>query len=234
MPTSPPSVTTLPSPVPSRDDPANFPTRADAFLTALPTFQTDTNSVAANVYANAVEAAASATSAASSQASATASATAAASSASSAAAAAGAALWVSGTTYPIGAVVYSPVSYLIYRRRTAGAGTTDPSADPTNWALASAVAPVKSASLTGTATLASGGVYHVDTTGGSFTATLPPSPAAGDWVLLRDVARNCATANLTLDPNGANVYGAEQNYVMDVSGENVLLIVDATLGWIRG
>lgn len=233
MPTAPPSVTTLPTP-PSRSDPANFPTRGDAFLAALPTFQTDTNAVGANVYANAVEAAASATAAADSQESATASQTAAAASAAAAAGFAGAAAWVSGTTYAIGAVVYSPVSYLIYRRRTTGAGTTDPSADPTNWALASAVAPVKSASLTGTATLASGGVYHVDTTGGAFTATLPPSPAAGDWVLLRDVARNCAAANLTLDRNGANVYGAAQNYVMDVSGETVLLIVDSTLGWIRG
>ena len=88
--------------------------------------------------------------------------------------------------------------------------------------------------LTGPTTLTARTAYHVDTTGGAFTATLPPSPAAGDWVLLRDVARNCATANLTLDRNGANVYGAAQNYVMDVSGETVLLIVDATLGWVRG
>lgn len=128
MPTLPPSVTTLPTP-PSRSDPANFPTRGDAFLAALPTFQSDTNAVGANVYANAVEAAASATSAASS--------------AAVAAASAGAPVWVSGTTYAIGAVVYSPVSYLIYRRRTAGAGTTDPSADSTNWALVSAVVSVK-------------------------------------------------------------------------------------------
>jgi hypothetical protein len=49
-------------------------------------------------------------------------------------AAAGTVVWVSGTTYAIGDIVYSPITYLSYRRKTAGAGTTDPSADSTNWA----------------------------------------------------------------------------------------------------
>lgn len=43
--------------------------------------------------------------------------------------------WVSGTTYTAGQVRYSPADSLNYRRRTNGAGTTDPSLDPTNWAL---------------------------------------------------------------------------------------------------
>lgn len=43
--------------------------------------------------------------------------------------------WVSGTTYTAGAVRYSPVDFLNYRRKTNGAGTTDPSLDTTNWAL---------------------------------------------------------------------------------------------------
>ena len=47
---------------------------------------------------------------------------------------AGAAKWVSGTTYALGAAVWSPVDRTIYRRIVAGAGTTDPSADTTNWA----------------------------------------------------------------------------------------------------
>lgn len=59
----------------------------------------------------------------------------AAASAQAASAAAGAAVWVSGTTYAAGIVVWSPLNYLVYRRKTAGAGTTDPSADSTNWAL---------------------------------------------------------------------------------------------------
>lgn len=45
--------------------------------------------------------------------------------------------WITGTTYAIGDLTWSPTDYLTYRRKTAGAGSTDPSADSTNWALAS-------------------------------------------------------------------------------------------------
>lgn len=61
-----------------------------------------------------------------------------ASNASAAAASLSAALWVSGTTYTAGVVVYSPIDKFNYRRKVTGAGTTDPSNDPTNWALLTA------------------------------------------------------------------------------------------------
>lgn len=57
----------------------------------------------------------------------------AASSAAAAAAAAAASMWVSGTTYAAGSVVYSPIDFQSYRRIVSGAGTTDPSLDPTKW-----------------------------------------------------------------------------------------------------
>jgi len=41
--------------------------------------------------------------------------------------------WVSGTTYAIGDPRYDPTNFQAYRRRTVGAGTTAPNADPTNW-----------------------------------------------------------------------------------------------------
>jgi hypothetical protein len=63
MPTSPTPITTLPT-APSRADPANFATRADAFLGQLPTFGTQANAVGSVTYTNAVEAAASANAAA--------------------------------------------------------------------------------------------------------------------------------------------------------------------------
>lgn len=44
------TITALPTP-PSRQDPANFPTRGDAFLAALPTFATEANALAADVNA---------------------------------------------------------------------------------------------------------------------------------------------------------------------------------------
>ena len=42
--------------------------------------------------------------------------------------------WVSGTSYTTTAVVQSPINDRWYKRIIAGAGTTDPSADSTNWA----------------------------------------------------------------------------------------------------
>ncbi len=55
MPTAPTPITPLPT-APSRADPANFPARADAFLSALGTFGTQLNAAATNAFNNAVEA----------------------------------------------------------------------------------------------------------------------------------------------------------------------------------
>lgn len=50
---------------------------------------------------------------------------------------AGAVLWVSGTTYVVGDARYSPINLQTYRRKVAGAGTTDPSLDAGNWVIVS-------------------------------------------------------------------------------------------------
>ncbi|RAK68828.1 hypothetical protein [Phenylobacterium kunshanense] len=60
MPTAPTPIAALPTPVPTTADPANFDTRADALLEAMPDMVTEMNSVADVTYDNAVEAAASA------------------------------------------------------------------------------------------------------------------------------------------------------------------------------
>lgn len=111
-------ITPLPTP-PSRAVPATFSTLADAFLSALPTFQSEANALGAEVSATASEVAAN-----------TAIATAAAN---DAVAVASAVKWVSGTTYAQGVTVWSPTNVLTYRRKIAGAGTTDPSGDGANW-----------------------------------------------------------------------------------------------------
>lgn len=106
------TITALPSP-PSRQDPTNFNDRADAFLGALPAFATEANAVASETNT------ASANAVAANQA---------------VIAATNITKWVSGTTYENGAVVWSPINGLAYRRITAsGSGTTDPSADSTNY-----------------------------------------------------------------------------------------------------
>lgn len=43
------------------------------------------------------------------------------------------AVWVTGTTYAYGYEVFSPIDFQTYRRKVAGAGSIDPSADTTNW-----------------------------------------------------------------------------------------------------
>lgn len=105
-------ITPLPS-VPSRQDPVNFNDRADAFLGALPLFQSEANALSTEVNtasANAVAAN------------------------NAVIAATNITKWVSGTTYAEGAVVWSPINGLGYRRITAsGSGTTDPSSDTTNY-----------------------------------------------------------------------------------------------------
>lgn len=144
MPTSPTPMTPLPTPVPSRADRTNFAARADAFLAALPDFQTELDAVAETAYDNAVEAAASAAAAAGSVsdaaeqvALATAQADAAEASAVASAQSAGASIWVSGTAYNVGDVAWSPTNGLVYRILfdLEGPSTIDPALDPTNWVL---------------------------------------------------------------------------------------------------
>jgi len=149
-------ISPLPTP-PSREDPANFAARGDAFLGALPTFQSQANALAVTVNADAVSSAASA---------ATASAAAV-----SAVASANATQWVSGTTYTAGAVVWSPINYLTFRRKTTGGGTTDPTLDSTNWAQ---VAGTGDVTQTGTQTLT-----NKTLTAPTLTAPILGTPASG-------------------------------------------------------
>lgn len=135
------AITPLPTP-PSRNDPTNFSTRADAFLGALPDFATEANALAVDVNLDAVAAAAAEVAATAAAAAAT--------------AAANVTKWVSGTTYAEGVVVWSPITYLSYRRKTAGAGTTDPSADSTNWAQAAGTGDVLSSAAVFTGSITEG------------------------------------------------------------------------------
>lgn len=126
-------ITALPTP-PARSMSSDaFVAAADAFLGALPTFQAEANALEANVNGKEVTTTASATSAAISASSASNSAIQASTSASQAALYGTAVLWVSGTTYAVGNVVVAPANKLLYKRKVAGAGTTDPSLDATNW-----------------------------------------------------------------------------------------------------
>lgn len=220
--TTPPTISALPTP-PSTSDPATFDTRADAFMAALPTHTTETNAASANVYANAVDAASSASAAASS-------ANAASSSAATAVSAAGATLWISGTTYAIGDVRYSPANQRIYRRKTAGAGTTDPSADSTNWGVVSTDPQwvIKTTNYTAVA----GDALLVNTTSGAITITLPASPTANDVVRFADYAGTWSTNKVTFGRNGLKIMGLSEDYDITTANLNgAMTYIDTTQGW---
>ena len=103
------TITALPTaPTPS-DSAQTFNTRAFALVAALAQFVAEANQMGTDL--NTVMAAALA-----------------------AVAGSNAEVWESGADYTIGDSVWSPTNYLPYRRRTDGAGTTDPADDETNWA----------------------------------------------------------------------------------------------------
>lgn len=213
MPTTPPTLTSPPS-APSRDDSATFASRGNAFIAWFSTLYTEMVAALANVYANAVDAYNSATLASSS--------------AANAAASANAPIWVSGTTYAIGDVRWSPATYYTYRRLTAGAGTTDPSADPTNWALAGTML-LSLVVSTSTSNTMSRNQHLVLTNAALSTATLPATPTAGDtcWV----TPGNGRTDNV-IARNGSNIMGAAADYTIVSANVTVALrYIDATLGW---
>jgi hypothetical protein len=66
-----------------------------------------------------------------------------------------------------------------------------------------------------------------DTTGGSFTITLPASPSVGDLVVVAD-GGNWNTNNLTIGRNGSTIEGDAENMTMDVGGLSVEFLYDGT------
>ena len=218
-----PPITTLPT-APSRSRPTVFADEADAFLGALPTFGTQANSLAAYVEGQATDVDTDATAAAASASSAATSATSAAASATAAAQVADA--WVSGASYTVGTVVYSPIDFQTYRAITTHSGqTTDPSEDATNWVAIGGGGGGGLTSQTATTT----------TTSQTSIATYDIAEyTAMELTVVSDSASNRTITKLLVVHNGttasATQYGEVSTgttlatYDVDISGGNVRLL----------
>ena len=172
-----PTITDLP-PAPSRGSaPTTFRTDMDALLAAQPNMVAEQNAQAAwmDATASQVEVDAAAASAA----------------AAAAAAASTAATWVTGTNYVIGDVRWSPIDFKSYRRKTNGAGATDPSADGANWALLAGQGDV---SMAGVQTL----------TNKTLTAPTIANPAI-DGTITEDVYTIADGAAVDIDPANGSI-----------------------------
>ena len=100
--------------------------------------------------------------------------------------------------------------------------------DGTNWVLiASGGGGIEYTRQTANYTLSRDEGVIADTTGGTFTVTLPATPATGDYVVISD-GGDWSVTNLTVGRNGSTIEGDAADMTMDVGGVSVTFIYDAT------
>jgi len=105
---------------------------------------------------------------------------------------------VSGTTYSVGDLRYSPTDFQTYRRKTTGAGTTDPSLDLTNWLRVSGdVSSNTTQTLTNktlnSAVFNDGYTEEVFSVTGTAPALSPANGSIQTWVLSANSAPTAGT-----------------------------------------
>jgi len=66
------------------------------------------------------------------------------------------------------------------------------------------------------------------TAGGSFTVTLPATPATGAQVVVADAGASWGTNNLTVARNGSTIGGLAENLICDITGASVQFVYDGT------
>lgn len=240
--TTPPTVDVLPT-APNSSTPTGFSATMDAFLAAIILFRAQVVALAANIYANCVDAFGSAAAAAASAASAlvysnsaSGYAANAAGSVAAATVATNVAMWVSGASVTQNASVISPATSGTYRRKTAtGSGTTDPSADPTNYLLISNYAYMQTADQTitsaGSLTIAHGlGRTPVFVQAFLKNVTTEAGYSAGDLISVpisicrQDFGGGMVNCGATITADAANLY------VMFGSAPYAFFVGDKALG----
>ena len=67
-----------------------------------------------------------------------------------------------------------------------------------------------------------------DTTAGTFTVTLPATPATGNQCVIADHSATFGTNNLTVGRNGSTINGTAADLVLDISGVSVQFVYNGT------
>lgn len=183
--------------IPLRSQPSTFSTNMEDLLSNLPGWTSEVNSLGEDVTAKQITASDAATTAL------------------TAIAGVNATKWVSGTTYALNVSVWSPLNFQPYRRKVAGAGTTDPSNDATNWAPLSVPSQPRmyySARTSNTALGFDDFGKLIDITSGTFTQTFSAcaSLTNGWWCLYS----NIGTGTITLESNGSETIDGLTNGVI--------------------
>lgn len=137
----------------------------------------------------------------------------------------GAIKWISGTSYADGFVVWSPSNFMTYRRKGAGGGTTDPSADSTNWQeLTFRPKIVRDARTSNTAlnSLDRGKLIHITS---AFTQTFAPCASLGSgwWCIIYSSSSNASLLN----PDASELIDGLTQYYM-YSGEARLIMCNGS------
>ena len=85
--------------------------------------------------------------------------------------------------------------------------------------------------ITGTNTTATNASNHVVSAGG-ITITLPASPSAGNYVIIKDGTGAAATTTFTVARNGSNIASSASDLIFDKNfAEVVMTYVNSTIGW---
>jgi hypothetical protein len=231
------AITPLPAAPETTDTPQQFNSKAFAWVQSLDTFVTEANAQAVTVNSDASDAADAKDDAEAA--------------AAAAVAAANATKWVSGTTYDEGDVVWSPITYLSYRRKSTGGGTTDPSLDSTNWAQ---VAGTGDVTTTGTQTLTNktltapvvndGTINRPVITGGLETKVATSgvgSPLTqdidldlGNW-FTHDLSSNSPALDTTFSVSNVPASGTTAAFILEViNGGSATVYWFSGIEWVGG
>ena len=85
--------------------------------------------------------------------------------------------------------------------------------------------------VTGTSTTATNASFHIASAGG-ITITLPASPTAGNYVIIKDGTGAAETTTFTVARNGSNIASSATDLTFDKNfAEVVMTYVNATIGW---